>query len=68
MSRNDIKKARHDIKKARPVDFRAPPVDFRALVALNAESMALDVTHDRNSGYGKNGRNRSVICDQKVAF
>ena len=51
-----------------PVDFRAHPVDFMSVLSANALSLTLDVTHDPRSRYGKIARNRSAICDRKVAF
>ncbi len=68
LSPNDIEMRANDIELSRPVDFVSHPVDFRSVLAASANRVVLDVTDDTSSRYGKNPRNKSAICDRKVAF
>ena len=68
LSPNDIEVRANDIEKARPVDFWSLLVAFRSVFATSAGRVILDVTPYASLRYVKKPRNRSVICDQKVAF
>ena len=68
LSPNDIEVRANDIELSHPVDFRSLSVAFRSVVATSADRTILDVTHNSSSRYGKIPRNRSAICDQKMAF
>ncbi len=74
-ARSDPKVSPNDIEMSRPVDFVScsvdfvsRPVDFWSVLLPSARRTTIDVKQHGNSGYGKNDRNRSAICDQKAAF
>ncbi len=65
LSRNDIEVRANDIEMSLPVDFVSMSVDFRSVVAASLESLAIDITHDLSSRYG---RRISETRSKKAAF
>ncbi len=66
--RNDTEVRANDTEKARTVDFRSHSDAKRSVLTASVESMVVAITYDRITRYRKIARNKSGICDQKLAF